>query len=271
MLDQLLALATTAKASAMLVFAHPDDETVALGARLHRLQSPLLVHLTDGAPRNLEDSIAHGFRSLAEYRRQREQELASAFQLVGLDRARRVRLGIPDQEASFHLQPMTRDVRRLLLRYRPKMVFTHPYEGGHPDHDACAFAVHRAVESLKAVGRQFTIIEAPFYHFGPDGMTTGCFLPHHDQQEIRCLPLSPEELRRKQDLLACFPSQHDILQCFPTNQEIFRIAPQYDFHQPPHTPPVFYDQRPWGMTAIRFCDLAREADVTDSEAVSACH
>jgi LmbE family N-acetylglucosaminyl deacetylase len=31
-------------------------------------------------------------------------------------------------------------------------VITHPYEGGHPDHDACAFAVQYAARRLKKAG-----------------------------------------------------------------------------------------------------------------------
>jgi len=271
MLHQLLTLACDAEASAMLAFAHPDDETVALGARLHRLQSPLLVHVTDGAPRNLDDSTAHGFGSLADYRRHREQELTCALQLAGLERARRIRLGIPDQESCLGLQSLTRDLRRLLLRHRPQVVFTHPYEGGHPDHDACAFAVHRAVGSLEATGRRPpVIVEAAFYHRGQQGMETGRFLPHSDQTEEISLPLSEEERRRREALLACFSSQRDILQCFPADRELFRIAPRYDFHQPPHEGPVFYDQHSWGMTSRHFCELAREADALDEEILPAC-
>ena len=269
-LEQLLAMASDVEGSALLVFAHPDDESVALGARLHRLRSPLLVHVTDGAPRNLEDSTAHGFRSLADYRRHRENELSCALKLAGLEKAKRVRCGIPDQEACLCLQPLTRDLRRLLLRHRPAIVFTHPYEGGHPDHDACAFAAHRAVAALEASGRKPpVIIEATFYHSSYDGMATGRFLPHPQQTDEICLTLTEDERRRRQALLACFPSQHDILRRFPADQECFRIAPRYDFLHPPHTPPVFYDQHPWGMTSQRFCELAREADALDGETTAA--
>jgi N-acetylglucosamine malate deacetylase 2 len=270
--DQILVRATTAEGSAMLVFAHPDDETIALGARLHRLGSPLLVHVTDGAPRNMHDSIAHGFRSLAAYRRQREQELTCALQLAGLQCARRIRLGISDQEASFCLTQLTRDIRRLLLRHRPEVVFTHPYEGGHPDHDACAFAVHRAVASLETGGRNPpVIVEAAFYHSGPNGMETGSFVPHGEQTGEISLALSEEERQRKEALLACFPSQREILRCFPADRERFRIAPRYDFHRPAHSAPVFYDQHPWGMTSSRFSELAQAADILDEETAAACH
>src|SRR5437764_14611302 len=43
----------------ILVFAHPDDETVALGARLGRFARAHFVHVTDGAPRTEQDSRWH--------------------------------------------------------------------------------------------------------------------------------------------------------------------------------------------------------------------
>ncbi len=36
----------------MIVVAHPDDETIGLGAQLRRFEDALLVHVTDGAPRD---------------------------------------------------------------------------------------------------------------------------------------------------------------------------------------------------------------------------
>ena len=60
---------------AMIVVAHADDETIALGARIERFYEAHFIHVTDGAPRNEQDSRAHGFRSLDDYRQARVQEL----------------------------------------------------------------------------------------------------------------------------------------------------------------------------------------------------
>ena len=51
----------------MIVVAHPDDETIGLGAQLGRFEDALLVHLTDGAPRDGEDARNYGFASVADY------------------------------------------------------------------------------------------------------------------------------------------------------------------------------------------------------------
>jgi hypothetical protein len=62
----------------MLVFAHPDDEVVALGARLGRFQSALFVHVTDGAPRNEQESRAYGFASDVFFRIPTKRERLSS-------------------------------------------------------------------------------------------------------------------------------------------------------------------------------------------------
>jgi hypothetical protein len=61
-----------------------------------------------------------------------------------------------------------------------------------------------------------------------------------------------------------------MLQYFSAERECFRIAPGYNFHQPPHPTPVFYDHYPWGMTSQRFCELVRAADTLEAEAIARC-
>ena len=41
---------------AMVIVAHPDDETIGAGARLGGFREALVVHVTDGAPRSGEDA-----------------------------------------------------------------------------------------------------------------------------------------------------------------------------------------------------------------------
>ena len=257
---------------AMLVFAHPDDETVALGARLGRFASALFVHVTDGAPRNEQDSRAKGFANLDDYRQAREAELRRALAMAGLGEPRRERLGIPDQEASLHLQRLARRLKELVADQRPEVLFTHPYEGGHPDHDACAFAVHRACALLREHAEPVPhIIEAAFYHAGHNGIEVGCFLPAAQAQDEAVYPLTRNERQRKQARLACFVSQRETLSNFPLVDERYRVAPRYDFSQPPHAGAALYDQFPWGMTSDRFSELARAAEAaTEEEAANPC-
>lgn len=256
---------------AMLVFAHPDDETVALGARLGRFRSAILVHATDGAPRNEQDSRAKGFASLDDYRQAREEELTRALAISGLRGIQRERLGIPDQEASLHLPFLVRELERLLAQHKPEVIFTHPYEGGHPDHDACAFAVHRAIALLRKRGEAAPeIVEAAFYHAGRNGIEAGDFLPTDEEPVPAEYLLTEEERRRKQARLACFTTQRETLRNFSLTYERFRIAPHYDFSQLPHSGEILYDRFPWGATSDRFCELARAAEEQTREETRPC-
>lgn len=236
---------------ALLVFAHPDDEVIAVGGRMGRFADSHFVHVTDGAPRNELDSRAHGFQHLDDYRNARVEEFRSMLERAGISSASRECLGLPDQEASLHLPELTRRIARVIEEQRPDVIFTHPFEGGHPDHDACAFATHHAAGSTP-------IIEAPFYNAIKRGQFA--FLPTAEPVEEVVYDLTPDELARKHELIACFTSQRETLSGFNATAERFRVAPEYDFAAPAHHPPVLYDGYPWGMTSSRFSELASQAE-----------
>jgi N-acetylglucosamine malate deacetylase 2 len=257
---------------ALLVFAHPDDETIALGARLGNFGSAHIVHVTDGAPRNEQDSRNHGFASLADYRTARAAELGAVLRAAGARNASREDLRVPDQEASHSLTALTRTIDRIVRQHRPEVIFTHPYEGGHPDHDACAFAVHHAVELRRHHPRPL-IIESTFYHAGPRGVETGRFLPAPHPVLSAEFCLTAEEYCRKKTLLDLFATQRQTLSGFRLEYERFRVAPRYDFSRPPHAPPVLYDNYPWGVTSQEFVQLARDAQtmLTRRVLAAACY
>jgi len=257
---------------ALLFFAHPDDETIALGGRLGRFGGAHLVHVTDGVPHNENLPKAHGLNSFAEYVNARQVELRHVLEIAGVAGMSRECLGVPDQEASLQLTWLTRRLLLLLHIHHPDVIFTHPYEGGHPDHDACAFAAHHAVE-LKRFHREPAplIVEAPFYHASHDGMETGVFLPAGRETPQLRYPLSPREQARKRALLNAFATQHETLRCFPVDEERYRIAPAYEFRRPPHPGGVFYDHHRWGISSHAFCELAWEAgDALEEEMKAAC-
>ena len=246
---------------ARVVVAHPDDETIALGARIQRLAAAAFIHVTDGAPRNEEDSRAHGFGSLDEYREARAQEVSAMFREAGLHGANWVCLKFRDQEASLNLAEITRQLVERIALHEPEVIFTHPYEGGHPDHDACAFAVHHAVEMNRARGGgRPLILESPFYHAGPSGFETGTFLKHDGWTPEIAYELSEAEKERKRKLVACYATQRETLKGFGDSTEKFRIAPLYDFTRPPHEGKLLFENYPWGMSSERFCRLAEEAE-----------
>jgi LmbE family N-acetylglucosaminyl deacetylase len=242
-----------------IVVAHPDDEVIGAGSRLKRLRTGHFLHVTDGAPRSMHDAIAAGFATREAYARARRDELHAAFELAGIPPAQTERLEIVDQEAALQLVVLARLLAAAWRRATPEAVLTHPYEGGHPDHDATAFAVHAACRLLQREGLVApTVIEMASYHNSVDGMVVYEFLPYKGSAATT-LVLSQAEREFKRALLACFRSQERTLAGFPAEIERFRIAPAYDFTRPPHVGRLFYEQFDWGMTGPRWRDLAAAA------------
>jgi hypothetical protein len=122
-----------------------------------------------------------------------------------------------------------------------------PYEGGHPDHDAAAFAVQTA-RSLIATEDRLppAIIEMTAYHADGPRLVTGNFLP--TDCPVTTIELSSEDRLRKRRMIDCFKSQRYLLAGFTTEVERFREAPQYDFARVPHSGEFHYEMLGWSIT-----------------------
>jgi LmbE family N-acetylglucosaminyl deacetylase len=129
-------------------------------------------------------------------------------------------------------------------------VLTHAYEGGHPDHDACAFAVHAAIRRLNGPA----IFEFASYHAGPDGIRTAAFLD--EDSTVTTVNLGAAAEAAKQRAFACFKTQQDTLSLFRTDVECFRPAPGYDFRSSPHSGALYYEGFDWGITGAQFREQA---------------
>jgi LmbE family N-acetylglucosaminyl deacetylase len=248
---------TLKQCSVLLIAAHPDDETIGAGGLLGRLREPSILYVTDGSPRDLRDGRAAGYSTSEDYAAARRRELWNALGLVPVPKERTRFLDVADQEAAYQLASIAERIAALLQEFRPGVVLTHPYEGGHPDHDATAFAVHAACASIAPPP---VICEFTSYHAGPGdppAMETGRFLPGQDLGEV--IPLTRAERERKDSMLQCFGSQNHVLRNFPVLEERFREAPAYDFTQAPHAGRLFYENFEWGIDGAKWRQNAEEA------------
>jgi LmbE family N-acetylglucosaminyl deacetylase len=242
--------------SVLVVATHPDDETIGCGALLGRLvrrgAEVAVVHVTDGAPRDprLRPGLADVPVEVAASRRR--EEVAAALRVQGAlvqtsgAQALLPSCGVPDQEAPIHASRVARGLAESILEGRYDVIIAHPYEGGHPDHDAAAFAAHAAVALARRAGHEAALVEMTSYHRAPAsaGMVTGVFREDGPWPPCghSCECVLPEEERSRKDrMLAAFASQAATLAPFGTTVERFRCAPRYDFGSPPHAGPLLYE------------------------------
>jgi LmbE family N-acetylglucosaminyl deacetylase len=250
----------------MIVVAHPDDESIGAGARLRSLGDVYVVDVTNGAPKDIECAHRHGFATVDEYAEARRAELFKAIAAAGVPEDRLILLDISDGEASLRLAELCLRITQLIDDHRPQVIVTHPYEGGHTDHDATAFAVHLACGVLRREGqRPPAILELASYHAVDGKKVVQRFLPHERaDRDQRVIHLSRAERELKERIFACFESQKDVIGRFSTKLERFRPAPRYVFTEAPHEGQLNYERygdpdrgKSWREQAVEAMRLLR--------------
>lgn len=243
----------------LVVVAHSDDETAFASKLLADHAGELLIlHATDSAPTNPDYARRAGYESRDEYRTARRSELLAAMALaqIRVSQCLEAKLPVADLDAGRNIGIIARAIAAVLGRQRAiDYLYTHAYEGGHPDHDAVALAARLAVD---ACGRFVALLEFPGYHAATGSLTTGVPIPRADTKGTP-FALTPAEQSRKKQMLACFVSQRRILDNIPLKTEWLRPAPRYDFCAPPHPGTLYYETRPMGWTGEGWRRQASEA------------
>jgi len=254
-----------ARARVVVVAAHPDDETIGMGAALSCLPGVVVVHTTDGAPRDARLRPAMAGEEREAYARARRAEVRGALELAGISADRILSLGAVDQEAALDMASIALRLADLFGALRPALVITHPYEGGHPDHDATALAVHAAAALLRRRRHAECppLAEMSSYHAAGGRFTAFAFLSPCDATAARDTPgwsrtraLSRAERARKRAMLDRFKTQRAVLDAFPVVIERARSAPAYDFTQAPHAGPLYYERLGFPLSGARWRRLA---------------
>jgi LmbE family N-acetylglucosaminyl deacetylase len=183
-------------------------------------------------------------------------------------------LNAVDQESVYELPRLLDDFVQAVTRIDPDIIITHPYEGGHPDHDTAALVASLALATLARQQRNCPeLLEFTSYHAVDGRRASGEFLPPNKRG--RALPhvslkLSADERARKARMLGCYVSQWHVLSEFPLEPECLRRAPEYDFTKPPHAGPLWYECLGWPLRGDDWRELA-STYLTQDDGAAACH
>jgi N-acetylglucosamine malate deacetylase 2 len=266
------AVAPFAGMHVLLLAAHPDDEMLGAGGQFPAMRRLSLVHLTDGAPSHRE-AWRRGCRSRRAYARTRRREAIAAAS-CGNSPFEHFDLGCRDLRAALEMARPTSRLARIIRERVPDLVLTHPYEGGHPDHDAAAFV---ALWACRLAG-DVPLWEMASYHaasahregaaaatgrIGGIPVVSGRFLDAPDGSAPPiAVRLSGTAYAAKRLMIDCFGSQRRELEELGADlsTERFRPAPAYDFNRPPHDGALLYEMQAWArIEGARWRSLAAQA------------
>ena len=230
----------------LVIVAHPDDEIVGCGALLQRVREPLVLFATDGAPRNQFFWEKYGSREA--YVHIRREEARAALAQIGVAGVEFLSpTGNPgqpfvDQDLFLNVPRALEAITEIVTHVRPEALLTLAYEGGHPDHDTCAFLAWW-------IAREFVlpVWEMPLYHRSAAGvMVKQEFITPEGDEVLFDTTLA--EVRRKRKAFDAYASQHDTLDLFNPAVERFRPQASYDFRRPPHPGVLNYESWQWPVT-----------------------
>ena len=144
----------------LIFVAHPDDESIACGGLLQRVERSLVVFATDGAPAGY--GLERTYGSLQAYTDLRLKEGSRAVAHVPTSASKWLTRQdgslIGDQHVFEDLPAAALSLRAFARSFSPDAIVSHCYEGGHIDHDSCSFLAMHVAAALSL--RRF---EFPLY------------------------------------------------------------------------------------------------------------
>ncbi len=189
----------------------------------------------------------------------RRTELEAGIREAGLSPDCLVGFNLADQDAAKSLPDLARKLASLFDVEDIVLVLTHPYEGGHPDHDSASFATRAACRLLEREGKSAPgVVEFTSYHQGPEERVYNDFV-REPGARVLDITLAPEDAARKARMFACHTSQLSTLGPFTTQFERFRAAPSYDYARLPNGGRLLYEEWMLGLTGKEWLDLSTKA------------
>jgi LmbE family N-acetylglucosaminyl deacetylase len=213
----------------LLFVAHPDDESIACAGLLQRVPESLVVFATDGAAPGYGFERRYG--SLKNFSDIRFQEATRALSHVPNALFERLTRSdgahFVDQHLFEEFPEAVTALGAVVQSFSPDLILSHAFEGGHIDHDACAFIAHHV-----ALSRGLKRFEFPLYWFDSDGKIVlqrfrdlgsaeASRLAESDSLEWK---LSEAEVTCKRKMLAEYESQSGVIKPFPMTNERMRPA-----------------------------------------------
>lgn len=238
-----------------IVVAHPGDDIAGAGCLISKLDNVNILYVTDGADLDAESTET----DRAAYANRRITECLSALTLAGVSSDRVVSLGLRLNDAALHLPELAHTIAAFLQSSGADIIITHPYEGGHPDHDATAFATHAALRLINDNGfRPPAVFEMALRPTEDGSAKVPDFLPAYDW-EITTLSLNQSALEQKQRMIDCLQMQRECLKASPPGPERFRRTRRYDFTLPPEPGSLHYEKFCHSFSGCDWQTLAQRA------------
>ncbi len=225
----------TGRHCVMFIFGHFDDDSVIAGTINMFIRSGWEVHEV------WVTSAGMGQGSIWGSVPQRRAEMEKVADRQGLPPANRHVLPTPDRTAVDHLAAIADQVTELVKQYKPSVIVTAAYEGGHWDHDASCLAGYVASRRVDFPIARF---EVPTYNAsGPRIMPfrINGFIKSYGPWEYVKLDKQGWAMRKK--VRYGYQSQWFLMwpegilgawRHLAGKGEPIRKTPDYDFREPPH-------------------------------------